>query len=143
MRNLASNSGTAADNISRLIGEIQREVGGAMNAMDTSKAFVEDGITMITHSGDNFKQIANQIQQVSEQSIEIASLSEEVNTSIQQVKQLADNASTMSVRMEDSAQDIVAAAEEQSASMSEMSHTSNVLSEMAEKLQKMIAVFKI
>ena len=143
VRNLASNSGTAADDISRLIGEIQREVGGAMSAMDTSKAFVEDGITMINHSGDNFKQIANQIQQVSEQSIEIASLSEEVNTSIHQVKQLADNASAMSVRMEDSAQDIVAAAEEQSASMSEMSHTSNVLSEMAEKLQRMIAVFKI
>ncbi|WP_255425158.1 methyl-accepting chemotaxis protein [Sporosarcina obsidiansis] len=143
VRKLASDSGSAADEIALLIGEIQREVGGAMHAMDTSKAFVQDGLTMIHHSGDNFRQIAEQIQEVSQQSVDIASLSEEIHTAIQQVKALADDAATMSERMEDSAQDIVAAAEQQNASMSEMSHTSSVLNNMAEKLQKMIAVFKI
>ncbi|GKV64882.1 hypothetical protein NCCP2331_10350 [Sporosarcina sp. NCCP-2331] len=143
VRNLASSSGKAAEDITLLIGEIQREVGGAMNAMDTSSAFVQDGITIINESGDNFRQISNQIREVSQQSVEIASLSEEIHQAIQQVKALSDDAAHMSEKMEDSAQDIVAAAEEQNASMAEMSHTSNVLSDMAEKLQKMIAVFKI
>lgn len=140
---LAVNSGEAAAHIQKLIEEIQQEVQGAIQAMDTSKEFVDDGLTLVQQSGDSFKEIDYYVGAVSTQAQEIATISEDINKSIQQVKQLVMEVEQLSERSDENAQNIVAASEEQSATMEEISASSAVLSTMADTLQQTISKFNL
>ncbi|MHC8517615.1 methyl-accepting chemotaxis protein [Sporosarcina sp. ITBMC105] len=140
---LAINSGEAAAHIQKLIEEIQQEVQGAIQAMDTSKEFVDDGLTLVQRSGDSFKEIDYYVGAVSTQAQEIATISDVINTSIQQVKQLVTEVEQLSERSDENAQNIVAASEEQSATMEEISASSAVLSSMADTLQQTISKFNL
>lgn len=143
VRHLAVESGVAADDIRNVIAEMQKEVGGAIQAMDTSKTFVREGLAMVRESGGSFREIAEQVGQVTAQALDISKMSEAINESAQQVKRLVEEVAKLSIQSDANAQDIVAAAEEQSATMQEISSSSVVLSEMAETLQEMAAEFKI
>ena len=140
---LASESSSAASNIRKLIEEIQQEVGGALIAMQTSKAFVAEGLEMIQQSGDSFQGISKMVAEVSEQTMEISAITEEINAGTQSVKRGVEGVAKLSERTDDSAQDIVAAAEEQNATMQEIASSSASLSSMAETLEEMISVFKV
>lgn len=141
--NLAAESGSAASDIRKLIEEIQNEVGGAITAMQTSKAFVSEGLEMVQKSGDSFHGISKMVDEVSEQAMEISAIAEEINAGTQSVKQQVGEVAAQSQRTDSSAQDIVAAAEQQSATMHEISSSAAVLSSMAETLEEMISVFKV
>ncbi|MDW0112579.1 HAMP domain-containing methyl-accepting chemotaxis protein [Sporosarcina saromensis] len=140
---LAINSGEAAAHIQKLIEEIQQEVQGAIQAMDTSKEFVDDGLTLVQRTGDSFKEIDYYVGAVSTQAQEIATISDVINTSIQQVKKLVMEVEQLSERSDENAQNIVAASEEQSATMEEISASSAVLSSMADTLQQTISKFNL
>ncbi|WP_438316014.1 methyl-accepting chemotaxis protein [Sporosarcina sp. FA9] len=141
--NLAASSGSAANNIRQLIGEIQKEVEEAISAMTTSKEYVAEGLRMVHQSGDSFNEITQMVGEVSSQAVEISAISEEITASTHAMKLMVNAVSTMSERAEASSQDIVAAAEEQNATMEEISASSVVLSSMAETLRNMVSVFKI
>ncbi|MBB4823599.1 methyl-accepting chemotaxis protein [Sporosarcina luteola] len=140
---LAAQSGNAAADIRKLIEEIQQEVGGAITAMETSKTFVGEGLEMVNQTGSYFQDIENHVREVTEQAVEIAAISQEVNHSTERMKKLVDEVANMSERTDLSAQDIVAASEEQSATMQEVSASSTVLSSMADKLKGMTSQFKV
>lgn len=140
---LAFDSGKAAAEIQKLIAEIQNEVGNAIQAMDTSKTFVNEGLDMVHQTGIGFQEIARRVGDVSTQAVDIATISEAINESTQQVKQLVDKVADLSQHSDDNAQDIVAAAEQQSATMHEISSSSTVLSTMADTLQIMVSKFKL
>lgn len=140
---LAINSGEAAAHIQKLIEEIQQEVQEAIQAMDTSKEFVDDGLTLVQRSGDSFKEIDYYVGAVSTQAQEIATISDVINTSIQRVKQLVMEVEQLSERSDENAQNIVAASEEQSATMEEISASSAVMSSMADTLQQTISKFNL
>lgn len=140
---LAAQSGNAAADIRKLIEEIQQEVGGAITAMETSKTFVGEGLSMVNQTGSYFRDIETHVQEVTEQALEIAAISQEVNQSTERMKQLVEEVANMSERTDLSAQDIVAASEEQSATMQEISASSTVLSSMADQLKEMTSQFKL
>lgn len=140
---LAQDSGNAAAHIRKLIEEVQHEVGSAIEAMQTSKEFVDEGLTIVQQTGEGFKEISYYVEQVSTQVREVSTISEAINTSIEQVKQLVDEVANMSGRTDDNVQNIVAASEEQSATMQEISASSTVLSGMADTLQTMVSKFKL
>ena len=141
--NLAAESNTSASDIRRLIEEIQQEVGQAISAMSTSKSFVAEGLSMVNESSDSFHEIYSMISDVSAQAADISSITEEINASTHTMKQLVDVVTNLSVQADTSSQDIVAAAEEQSATMQEISASSSVLSSMAETMRDLISIFKI
>lgn len=140
---LAADSGSAANSIRHLIEEIQQEVAQAISAMETSKAFVAEGLILVRQSGESFHGISTMVNEVSTQAVEISAISEEINASTHTMRQLVDEVAAMSERADASAQDIVAAAEEQNATMQEITASSTVLSSMADTLKEMISVFKI
>ena len=140
---LAVESGNAASDIRKLIEEIQLEVGSAIEAMETSKTFVDEGLTMVEQTGDGFQEIARRVNKVSTEAVEISQISETINKGTQQVKELVDEVAAMSERSDENAQNIVAAAEEQSATMQEISASSAVLSSMADTLQDLVSQFKL
>lgn len=140
---LAIESGNAASDIRKLIEEIQLEVGSAIKAMETSKTFVDEGLTMVEQTGEGFQEIARRVNKVSTEAVEISQISETINKGTQQVKELVDEVAVMSERSDENAQNIVAAAEEQSATMQEISDSSAVLSSMADTLQDLVSQFKL
>lgn len=140
---LASESSSAASEIRKLIEEIQKEVSSAIIAMQTSKVFVAEGLEMIQHSGDSFQGISKMVGEVSEQAMEISAITEEINTGTQLVRRQVEDVAMLSERTDASAQDIVAAAEEQNSTMQEIASSTALLSSMAETLEGMISVFKV
>jgi methyl-accepting chemotaxis protein len=140
---LALESGNAASDIRKLIEEIQFEVSGAIKAMATSKVFVNEGLERMHQTGEGFQEIARRVNEVSKQAVDISNISEAINASTQQVKQLVDEVADLSKQSDENAQDIVAAAEEQSATMQEIAASSTVLSTMADTLQQLVSKFKV
>lgn len=143
VRNLAEESGKAANHISELIQSIQQEITGVISSMGKSRQLVEEGLSMMKDSGSRFYEISGKVQDVSKEAGEITSITEEINTSTQNVKSMLNDFVKMSENTDDQAQSVAAAVEEQNATMHEMATASERLSSMSEQLRELIDMFKI
>ncbi|WLV24990.1 methyl-accepting chemotaxis protein [Aciduricibacillus chroicocephali] len=140
---LAEESGKAAHHISELIESIQKEVEEAIDAMDISKGFVDEGLTLMKESGERFFEISGKVDTVSEEAGEISTIAVQINNSTQNVKQLVDEFVKMSENTDEQAQSVAAAVEEQNATMHEMASGSAKLQSMSEELKNLIDEFKL
>lgn len=140
---LAEESGKAAHHISELIESIQKEVEDAIGAMDVSKGFVNEGLTLMKESGERFNEISGKVNRVSEEAGEISTIAEQINNSTQNVKELVDEFVQMSENTDEQAQSVAAAVEEQNATMHEMASGSAKLQSMSEELKNLIEEFKL
>lgn len=140
---LAAESAKAANDISRLIAEIQEGVGSVKEAMTVTQTNVADGLAMAGDSGERFRKIARMVGEVSAQTEEVSAISEEISASTYSMNTLVTEVASLSGKTEGSAQTIAAAAEEQSATMEEISASAHVLSDMADSLKAMIDVFTL
>ncbi|MGZ9584344.1 methyl-accepting chemotaxis protein [Paenibacillus marinisediminis] len=143
VRKLAEQSAGSAKKVSELISTIQLETGKAVHSMERTANEVFNGIKMVTTAGQSFEliqqsvnMVAGQIQEVTSEVQDIASGTEQMLLSVEHINQAALNSAT-------GAQSISVAAEEQLASMEEISSSSSSLSRMADELQDRIKQFKI
>lgn len=143
IRNLAENSRDSATHIRKLIEEIQSEINDAIEAMDTSKQHVADGLSEAKVSGSTFDEISEMIKKVSLESNEIAHITKKINASTNNMKRLVDEVASLSEVADEKSQGVAAAAEEQHASMKEIAEASDGLSSMSMELKELISTFKI
>lgn len=143
VRNLAEESGNAANHISELIDSIQKEISGAIDSMEESNKLVDEGLQMMEESGSRFYEISEKVHEVSREAVEISAITEQINASTQNVKNLVDDFVKMSENTDEQSQSVAAAVEEQNATMHEMASGSAKLRDMAEQLQDLIERFKI
>lgn len=142
VRKLAEESGNAANNISTLIGEIQLHTQNTVQIVNEGKSVVETGIRYVANAGKTFDEIAadvaminNKLSSVSTEIQEINANTEILVNEILKTKDVTDQSSRYT-------QQVVAAAEEQSATMIEMTFASRSLAEMSQELQNLVSNFK-
>ena len=143
MRKLAEQSEQAAGQITGIIAEIQRQTANAVSSMDAGAAEVVKGTTVVSETGERFHNIHSlveglnrRIQEISAASQELAASSEIVSRSVDEIRMITDQTA-------DGTGTISAAAEEQSASMGEISTMSRSLSKMAEDLENNVRQFQV
>ncbi|MGG6314547.1 HAMP domain-containing methyl-accepting chemotaxis protein [Paenibacillus macerans] len=143
VRKLAEGSGHSAEQIKELIAEIQVEMKQAVETMEAVKGKVADGIEAVDLSGQSFERIsqsvveaAEVIQSAAETMQGVAEEAGVVEQAIVRIRQLSEEAAG-------NTQTISAAAEEQLASVEEISSSSADLSRMAEQLQELVGKFKV
>lgn len=143
VRKLAEITSSSSQQVTQFINRIQLETSQAGETMKQTTVEVTEGITVAYTAGESFSQInesihevTNQIQQVSAAAGQMAVDTDLAVRSIDKISQVSEETSF-------STQSVSAAAQEQLASMEEISSSSASLSYMAEELQAGIKRFKI
>lgn len=143
VRKLAEQSELAAEKISVLIRETQQDTNQAVHSMQVGTQEVKLGTEVVNSAGQAFKEIVDSINLVSTQVKEIseaiqhmAENSQDIVVSITSIDN-ATKATSLHI------QTVSAAAQQQSASMGEISTSSIELAKLAESLQVSIQGFKM
>lgn len=143
VRKLAEQSQEAAKQIAALIGEIQGDTGKAVTAMNDGTREVSLGTETVNTAGIAFREIAQMVEQVSQQVVGISNSIQQMDQGGQQIVSAVDVINGLSKKVADEAQTVSAATEEQSASMEEIASASQHLAQMAQKLQETVGQFRI
>ncbi|MCE4047408.1 methyl-accepting chemotaxis protein [Bacillus sp. Au-Bac7] len=143
VKKLADESAASAQQISRLVSQIQKDTDSTMYMVNQATKEVQEGLVVVQEVGVNFTNIETIISDVTPQIEEEKQLvhkllasNEQVHTSVDEVKSLADTTAT-------GTQNVTAATEEQLASMQEIASSSTSLAQLAEELNNLIKQFKI
>ncbi|MDI2588353.1 methyl-accepting chemotaxis protein [Psychrobacillus sp. NEAU-3TGS] len=143
VRKLAEESGNAAKNISSLINEIQIDTTHTVQTVNEGKITIENGMKYVSNAGETFEKIAEDINTINSKLSIISSEIQGINSNAEVLVTQVNNTKDVIEKSTDYTQNVVAAAEEQYASMIEMTAASRSLAEMSEKLQDVVSDFKL
>lgn len=143
VRKLAEQSKNSASSIVHLTMEIKMDTENVEKAVTESLVSVKDGVKIISDAGQSFISIEQAMNQMTEQIQEISATAEQLSASAEEVTasvaEVANGASNSNQNLEM----IVAASEEQAATMQQVNGVAVSLSENAQQLQNEIQQFKV
>lgn len=143
VRLLAEQSSQSASKIQQLIEQIQKETQTAISSMNEGKNAVTDGIDLTSRTGESFKEIAKLIQQITEKTVDVSAVVEQVNASTDNMVDMMNQIASISEQTSGNAQNVYAAAEEQNVSMHAVAKSSEKLNQVAVELQTSVQRFKL
>ena len=143
VRKLAEQSKSASNNIANLISEIKNDTDAAIDSMDDGINAVNEGMELISNTGNTFKVILNAVDEVSVIAKQVMSDANHINIFTSKMVVSIENIADISEQSAANTQNVAATVEEQTASMNEISSAANKLSDMSLELQKSISIFKI
>ncbi|WP_378953906.1 methyl-accepting chemotaxis protein [Pelosinus sp. sgz500959] len=143
VKKLAEQSHSSAQEISAIIKEIQIQTYEAVTLMKKGCNDVVDGSLVMEDTGRQFENIVDLIKNLSTEINGINVVTTLVSDSSHEVLQSVDQMKVMVVHTAASTQTISGAAEEQLASMEEISTASNLLANKADHLKNLIEQFKV
>lgn len=143
VRKLAEQSNNAAQQIAKLIGEIQAETENAVASMSNGTREVQTGAIAVRKAGLSFQEInqlvanvSTQIRGINDSFESLASGSSVIVAAMQELQQIG--ATTV-----EQTQQVSAATQEQSAAMQEIAASGHELSKVAGELQQAVNQFKV
>ncbi|RCW47712.1 MULTISPECIES: methyl-accepting chemotaxis protein [unclassified Halanaerobium] len=143
IRELAEQSGEATEEISELIGGIQKDVQVSVKNMKQTEEAVDTSVNSIEESGKSFEDIShaasvlnNIIENIINQAEKMELNSDEVASAVKQIAAVSQTAAS-------NAEEVAAASEEQSASTEEIVNSAQELAEMAQELSNAVNKFRI
>lgn len=143
VRKLAEQSGSAAGQISQLISEIQAETEKAVASMQEGTIAVSEGKHLAQEAGEAFQEILSAVDQVLEQVKDVSAVVAQVeggaDSMVDSIQHIAEVTSTA----QQSAEEVVAATQQQSASMQEVAASTDNLAKMSEQLQQTVGNFRL
>lgn len=143
VRKLAEQSSSAAEQVSRIVADIQRDTDAAISGMSHGEAILQDGMSLVQSTGSAFEQISSATSELfartDKLSVEMKQISEQMETIVSAI----DDISAIAERSADYSQNVAAAAEEQNASMQEISAAATMLAKMAEEMNDAVRSFKL
>jgi methyl-accepting chemotaxis protein len=143
VRKLAEQSKSASNNIANLISEIKNDTDAAIDSMNDGINAVNEGMELISNTGNTFKGILNAVDEVSVKAKQVMSDANHINIFTSKMVVSIENIADISEQSAANTQNVAATVEEQTASMNEISSAANKLSDMSLELQKSISIFKI
>lgn len=142
IRELAEQSASATEDITKLINSIQKDVEKAVKNMDKNESAVADSVGAINVTSESFKKITAEAEELQNLIENIRDQVDNMNTNSQNVKRAVDEISQVSEQAAANAEEVAASSEQQSASTQVVVETSTELVEMVENLNSMISRFK-
>lgn len=143
VRKLAEQSQQSSSKISELIKEVQHHMARSTTSIDQVKSDVQDGLTIVGKTQENFREILNAMEQIGSQIDEMAATAEQMSASAQEVSATVTGITSISKENAGHTHSVAASTEEQLASMEEITAAAIALSDMAVSLQKQMSSFKV
>jgi len=143
VRKLAEESAQAAEQISKLIQEVQSETSSAVEAIDEGTREVAVGAQVMNRAGEALQKILQGVDETASTSADIAAvLDSQADSASVLDKAIGDIAAVVEENAA-SAEETAAATEEQLASMQEIGSLTQELTNMAANLKKSVEAFKV
>ena len=143
VRKLAEQSASAAENISELIGDVQKDTEAAVASMEGGTGEVAGGLASIRAVAEQFDEINRRVTSVNDEIAGIKQSAQTINDGIKNIVSAIDTIDEVSREASKNTQVISSSAQEQSASSQEIASASNSLSDLAVDLKNATATFKI
>ncbi|TXK83569.1 methyl-accepting chemotaxis protein [Paenibacillus sp. N3.4] len=143
VRKLAEQSAQTADRIRSLVGDIQSEINSAVESMNKGNQAVNDGTVMSENAKAAFLAILQAVEDVFGHVKVVSQSASVIQTDANRMVEVVEHICEISDKSLESTHSIAAAAEQQLASMEEVSAASQSLSKMADELQEVVKVFKV
>ena len=143
VRKLAEQSQASAREISELIGSIQSKAQDAVQSMQTGVDKVRIGTSAVTGGGQAFKEIAEMVTEVAENSRRMGIIVQTLVGSTDEITKSVENINTKSRQLASESETVSAASEQQTATMHEIADASRELATQAQQMQEVIARFKV
>lgn len=157
VRKLAERCTAATKDIGTLIGQIQRQTGEAVTAMDSGAREVTAGTALAGEAGAALERIQSVVQEMSGRVLGISAASEEMSASAQGVSQTisevaavveessaaAEEMSSSSEQVSVSVQTVAGTTAQQEAAVEEMVSSADALSDVSRTLSGLVARFQV
>lgn len=143
VRKLAEQSQEAAKQIAELITNVQVETDQAVEAMKHGTGEVRVGADVVKQAGSAFVKIQATVKDIANQAGDVALTMDSLAKEAEHIVRAVEDIDKMSKNVASEAESVSAATEEQSASMEEIASSSRGLSDLAQKLQNIVAKFHI
>ncbi|MDT3428143.1 methyl-accepting chemotaxis protein [Paenibacillus forsythiae] len=143
VKNLAEQSSGSAEQIAGLIDTIRSDIGHAANSMQEATKEVELGMELVHTAGSLFTEIEHYVDEVKSQAQEVSAATRHISAGTGHVVQAFKGISAVAHTTASGTQDVSAAAQEQLASMEEMSSSFVAVTHMAEGMQELVNRFRL
>jgi len=143
VRKLAESSAKAADQIARLIKDVQKETNQAMGAMDTGSKEVTEGREAVTKAAQALGEIVQVVENTASMVEQISAATQQMSAGTKQVVKSVDDIASTAEEAASATEEASASTEEMTASMEEMAASAQELSEMAINLRALVGKFKV
>ncbi|MGG1618604.1 methyl-accepting chemotaxis protein [Paenibacillus sp. NRS-1782] len=143
VRKLAEQSAHSAQQITELVGLIQKDTAHAIEAVASNGKDVMTGREVVQNAGASFELIQETVNKVASEIEEVSAGSEQMSASTDEVVGFVKQISAIAEEAAAGTQHVSAATQEQLASMEEIASAARNLSTMAEDLQGQIGKFKV
>lgn len=143
VKKLAEESAQAANQIKEMIEQIQTESENAVCATQEGVALVDEGVKAVNDVKSAFDKIFAMARESEEKTNQVLAEIQSLNLKNDNVSIAMENISSVTEESAASAEEISASMQEQNAGMEELSHSANILSQLTEKLNQHVSVFKI
>ncbi|MHB8064715.1 MAG: methyl-accepting chemotaxis protein, partial [Ruminiclostridium sp.] len=143
VRKLAEGSANATKVITDMLKEIQLDSQHVADSMSARVSEVKYGMQMAGEAREAFKEIVSTSKDVD---VQIKSITEEIEKmvgEIQRVEGMSKNILNIASRSATGSHEVASAVEQQTAGLQEIASSSNILSNMADELQKMVNQFRL
>ncbi|MGG4214496.1 methyl-accepting chemotaxis protein [Paenibacillus alvei] len=143
VRKLAEQSAHSAQQITELVGLIQKDTTHAIEAVASNGKDVMTGREVVQNAGASFELIQETVNKVASEIEEVSAGSEQMSASTDEIVGFVRQISSIAEEAAAGTQHVSAATQEQLASMEEIASSARNLSKMAEDLQGQIGKFKV
>ncbi|MFS0574562.1 methyl-accepting chemotaxis protein [Sporosarcina sp. 179-K 3D1 HS] len=143
VRKLSEQSQYATNQVSELVMEIQRKVEQTIEAAEEEEAEIIEGQKLVESASQSVTSIHAGIENVANQIHTINASIQEINAGSEELVRTIQNAEKVALQTADHSTTVAAAAEEQSASVEEITSASESLANMASDLQEIIGRFNL
>jgi methyl-accepting chemotaxis protein len=143
VRKLAEQSAQSAQQITKLIDDIQQETDKAIGSMDVVADEVSQGLHVVQTAGLSFEQIRQSINGVNEQIEGVSVVIRQMTQSAQNVASAIEHMAEIVEQSSAGSSHISAATQEQMASMEEIASSASALNEMAGEMQNLLGKFRV
>ncbi|AJS59055.1 methyl-accepting chemotaxis protein [Paenibacillus sp. IHBB 10380] len=143
VRKLAEQTKSAADQVTKLVGDIRSDTELAAHTMAIGSTEVNSGVQTVTDSGYLFTSIMTEMADVKSQVHEVSAAAEQMLASSEQITGSVEQLAEIAHESSSNSHDVAAASEEQLASMEEISASADSLSMLVQELLEKLSQFKI
>jgi methyl-accepting chemotaxis protein len=143
VRKLAEEATASAKQIAELVKNIQTQTQAVVSSMGDATAEVQKGVSTVSEAGASFEQIQSAIKDVNDEIQDVLVAAQRISKGSSQVVKAIEMIDQIAVSTAGQTQNVAAAAEEQLASMEEITSSAASLAKMAEELQSLVSKFKV
>jgi methyl-accepting chemotaxis protein len=138
IRALAEQSQKAASDIAELIEQITRDTEKAANAMDTSSALVENGLSLINEAGSVFELLSRTGKDMHMKISEVSQATKNAAADSSKIVEIVEGVRDLNRKNLAELQEIAAAVEQQLASMQEAAASAGCIEDISKDLMEVV-----